>query len=251
VSAINAADCIKSITLLLQHGAQLNARDGEGRTVLHQLSSGLGHAEKRLEVARFVVDKGADYNCRDNSGITPLYLAILNDSGPIADWLISLVPNVQCVDSYGISILHRATGMKSAWALRICQLLLLNGADPYSRDNYKNKTPLEWAESELAERKYSSYANDKYKAQIIKHAEAIIETLRNPERWVAKPAATKPAATKPVDAKTQSATSNWGDLVYLTPLKPVAPGLHFPAAAEEPSGNDGDDDLNDFLKSLS
>ncbi|TRM57323.1 ankyrin repeat-containing domain protein, partial [Schizophyllum amplum] len=47
--------------LLVDHGADIEAQEEEGRTPLHLTAEG-GHCE----VARFLIDKGADVDSRDH-----------------------------------------------------------------------------------------------------------------------------------------------------------------------------------------
>jgi len=65
----NDAEAI--ITLLLSKGADINAKDGEGRTALTAaIRRGL---DKRV---KFLISKGADVNSTENDGTTPLSIAI-------------------------------------------------------------------------------------------------------------------------------------------------------------------------------
>ena len=70
-------DCVE---LLINLGANLNEKDGEGWTALH-LSSYSG----KIEIVKLLIDKGADINAQDVDGETPLNRA--ENEKEIADLL--------------------------------------------------------------------------------------------------------------------------------------------------------------------
>jgi ankyrin repeat protein len=60
---------VEVVSLLLQAGAELNRKDNDGNTPLHEASSD-------FDLAKFLIDEGADVNARDKFGFTPLMKVI-------------------------------------------------------------------------------------------------------------------------------------------------------------------------------
>ena len=59
--------------LLLDHGANVGAKDEFGRTPLHDVSHGVYSPEEAgIGVARLLLERGADMNAKTRSGETPL-----------------------------------------------------------------------------------------------------------------------------------------------------------------------------------
>lgn len=71
---ISAGD-IAQLKVLLDQGADINARNKEGETLLM-----LAALEGRAEIVRFLIDRGADVKARDGFGATALLYAAMGGS---------------------------------------------------------------------------------------------------------------------------------------------------------------------------
>ena len=61
------------VALLLEHGADVNARQHGGWTALHAAAQ-----SGDMETTRVLVEHGADVNLRNDAGVSPLVLALQN-----------------------------------------------------------------------------------------------------------------------------------------------------------------------------
>jgi ankyrin repeat protein len=110
------------LRLFLEHGAQVNAKDSSGNTVLHKLVK-----LSNVESVKFLVEKGADVNARNNDGQTPLFFAAKTACPSDVSFLIEKGCDVNLVDKSGNTALHIASDANSRETV---DLLMRSGADP-------------------------------------------------------------------------------------------------------------------------
>ena len=141
--------------LLLDHGADPHLVYEDGKTLLHLLlgppGSGWNSAwrEDHLVFVQLLLEHGADVNARDNVHNTPLLLAMRHRSPKIAQWLLEHGANPHSVYAEGKTLLHLLSEpVGSGWGhfwhdnhVAFAQLLLERGADVNARDNV-HRTPL-------------------------------------------------------------------------------------------------------------
>ena len=133
-----------SVVLLLDHGADIEAMDDEGRTPLHEAAA----FNTEPAVAAVLLDHGANIEARADEGITPLHAAAAQNAEPaVAALLLDRGADIAARDNYGATPLHRAAENNVEPA--VAALLLDRGADidAVSRDRH---TPLHRANSAMA-----------------------------------------------------------------------------------------------------
>ena len=107
--------------LLLDAGADVNARNKNLSTPLHFAAAGDSETILRLLLAR-----GADLDPRDNNTNTPLHFAAIFNKRALAEILLSAGAAVDARDKRGVTPLHMAS-LKGYLAM--AKLLLDRGAD--------------------------------------------------------------------------------------------------------------------------
>ena len=92
----------RGVQVLLEHKPDVNSQDQEGRTALRWVISYSSLSpEKRVDVARLLLDHGADPNIRDHSHSTPLHEASSSGSLDLARLLLIYGANIDEKDREG------------------------------------------------------------------------------------------------------------------------------------------------------
>jgi ankyrin repeat protein len=135
------------VKLLLAHGADVNAKDNDGRTPLHRQAARKQAHDMR--VAELLLAHGTDANAKDNDGKTPLHLAAAvaaaeGDTG--GDRMVRLLlankADVNARDNNGGTPLHSSATKYGH--TDVAELLLAHGADVNAKDN-DGCTPIHYA----------------------------------------------------------------------------------------------------------
>jgi len=134
---------VKVARLLLDHGANINVRNGKGQTPLH-IASGRDADEIRedsFDVISFLVERGADVHALDDNHLTPLHFASQRGNDKAARLLLGHGAVVHALDGNHRTPLHLASESGNTEAAR---LLLEHGADVRALDG-NHSTPLHFA----------------------------------------------------------------------------------------------------------
>jgi ankyrin repeat protein len=131
--------CSQTVALLIEKGADLNAKDKKGRTPLHA-AAGKGH----LKIAKLLIESDADVNATDEDGMTLLHAAAWKGHTEIVEFLIESGADVNAKDNDGWTPLHDAA---EEGHLETVKLLIQHGADVNAKNGI-GLTPLHAAEEE-------------------------------------------------------------------------------------------------------
>jgi ankyrin repeat protein len=123
---------------LIDAGADLNAKDYAKKTPLHYVAEG-----NRPELARVLIDAGADLNAEDYAKQTPLHLAAMKGHTEIAKGLIDAGADLNAEDEDKQTPLHYAA---TYYEKAIVKILIDAGAKLDVQDKWE-KTPWYYANS--------------------------------------------------------------------------------------------------------
>ncbi|MBX2824039.1 MAG: ankyrin repeat domain-containing protein [Gammaproteobacteria bacterium] len=126
IQQVSQQSLLKTISVLINAGAELNTRDAYGRT---PLATAIAYGQP--VVAKYLLGAGADVNMRTENGSTPLIEAAKKGNVYLVDDLLSKGADVHASDSLGRTALHAAVAGKQR---RIVTQLKTFGANPRQRD---------------------------------------------------------------------------------------------------------------------
>ncbi|MFH1314277.1 MAG: ankyrin repeat domain-containing protein [Candidatus Eisenbacteria bacterium] len=134
--AISAGDMSKVEAILAADPGQISARNDALGTPLHVAVS-----DSQVDIARFLISRGADVNAGDSDNSRPLHWAAFERKRELVEILLEAGADLEIVEDYGNSPLTYAiyggdTG--------IVNLLLDRGADPHHA-NTQGQIPLQYA----------------------------------------------------------------------------------------------------------
>jgi ankyrin repeat protein len=128
---------MQSVQDLLEKGANVNAKDETGKTVLHWVAP----ARDNPEMVKVLIAKGADVNAKDNAGDTALMIASSQSNPGIVTALLEAGAEVNAQNKVGGTALM-AAGFRAN--LEEIKILLLNNADRKIKDK-KGRTAFDVA----------------------------------------------------------------------------------------------------------
>ncbi|KAK1566077.1 ankyrin repeat-containing domain protein, partial [Colletotrichum navitas] len=119
------------VKLLLEAGANLHARDWEGRTPLR-----LACANDDLKTATFLIEAGADVQSTDNNGKTPLFYTVLRREMACLDVLLSHGADINHRDNRGQTPVFEGSGNRDNFKR------FLDKKPDLTISDYSGQTPL-------------------------------------------------------------------------------------------------------------
>ncbi|KAG9152859.1 hypothetical protein Leryth_012477 [Lithospermum erythrorhizon] len=131
------------VKLLLDRGADVNIKNGGGRTALHYAAS-----KGWLKVAEVLISAGANLNVKDKVGCTPLHRAASTGKSELCEFLIEEGADVDEVDRAGQTALMTAVVCQNN---EVALLLVRHGAEVDIEDK-EGYTALGLASNELRPR---------------------------------------------------------------------------------------------------
>ena len=138
--------------LIVERSQNVNARGCHREETPLSVASRGGYSE----VARVLLEHGADTETRDNETFSPLELSSETGHVEVVRVLLENHADVNSLDENNWTALHSASKLGQ---VAVARVLLENGADPNAK-TMKNTTPLHWADNEGVTRILLEYGAD-------------------------------------------------------------------------------------------
>jgi ankyrin repeat protein len=136
---------VPRMRLLLEFGADVDARDGGGHNPLYGVANGRGLDEDGRAAIELLIRHGADVNQVTGVGrMTPLHMSARRGTIAIAEALLDAGADIEAKDKKGETPLRRAVNCGHD---RMARLLVARGANPQSKDSI-GRSPIDAARSE-------------------------------------------------------------------------------------------------------
>ncbi|KAG8263197.1 hypothetical protein J6590_034882 [Homalodisca vitripennis] len=132
-SYMGSESMINILNILLDHGAEIDCKDKDGMSPLH-----VALILNLTDGVEVLINRGADLNIQSKAGDTPLHCAAKNFNLDTVNMLLKNGANLMLRNNNGETVLHVAVRTCDR---SIVRSLLLHGADVDAQDN-SGKTPL-------------------------------------------------------------------------------------------------------------
>ena len=149
VSAKNIGEATHFIKVLLKGGADANVKDKNGATLLHYAA-----ISGKSDLAEALLNAGADANAKNRNGSTPLHLVVQAGGFQVAEALLNAGADVNAKDRNGNTPLQLAT--KNDVRDDLKKLLSNAKADPKAKEVQTAKVYSPEATKELIETLYTA-----------------------------------------------------------------------------------------------
>ena len=137
--------CVDVCRFLVQNGANVNARDDEGSTALHQSAwSCQLYSQRNIELCRFLMEAGANVNAEDDEGTTVLHVAVRHRRIEVCRYLLDIGADVSAKSCHSTPLHVYASSGESDMKDGVLQLLFDSVIDVHAV-NDKGRTALHTA----------------------------------------------------------------------------------------------------------